>query len=420
MSDFALDLDELLDAAVLEAALADGRDPVLAARQFGVSRVIAAGVARGDVPAPPTVHGQANRWSAGELEYLRANAGVMGEGEIGTALGRSENAVRVKVRRLGLACPTTHPGYLTAQRAALALGVDVHAVCGWIDRGLLAAELAPVRGRRIWRIRRSSFYAWALNPLNWVYFIRSVRRPERIRDEELRRLIMRRKGTWIAEDGRPDEWWSIGEVAEYHGVVHQFINKYIRNGRLPAVDWGNWWIRRSEATRPGFHVFRREDGMLYRRGTVGGDGFLVLAMAVGLPSSHIARMMGGRLSDSGVVTRYRVVEERGLVPWLARVYDLPLIAVERTATSARAGESSWWVDWRRVAHRFPALSRAWARLERPGMPERFDRALLGRVMAAFLRCHHPDYPTRLGRGDASVVELRAVKRLYEEMLPWTG
>ncbi len=415
MFDF-IDLDELLDAAVLEAALDDGRDPMLAARQFGVSRVIAVG------PGGRVVAGtNTNAWSMEDEAFLTRWSGVLTAEEMAAELGRTRSAIESQQYLRGLATVLKHPEFMTGQRMADALGVDSHSILLMIERGVLRAERIPfASGRCVWRMRRTAFLAWALNPLNWVYFVRSVREPERIRDEELRRLIMRRKGTWIAEDGRPDEWWSIGEVAEYHGVVHQFINKYIRNGRLPAVDWGNWWIRRSEATRPGFRVFRREDGMLYRRGTVGGDGFLVLAMAVGLPSSHIARMMGGRLSDSGVVTRYRVVEERGLVPWLARVYDLPLIAVERTATSARAGESSWWVDWRRVAHRFPALSRAWARLERPGMPERFDRALLGRVMAAFLRCHHPDYPTRLGRGDASVVELRAVKRLYEEMLPWTG
>ena len=408
MSDFALDLDELLEAAVLEAALADGRSPMLAARQFGTARVIAAGPGERVVAGTST-----NAWSAEDEAFLTRWSGVLAAEEIAAELGRTRSAVASQQYLRGLATVLKHPEFMTGQRMADALGVDSHSILLMIERGVLRAERIPLTsGRCVWRMRRTAFYAWALNPLNWVYFVRSVREPERIQDEELRRLIVRRKGTWIAADGQPDEWWSIGEVAEYHEVIHQFINKYIRDGRLPAVDWGNWWIRRSEATRPGFRVFRREDGMLYRRGTVGSDGFLVLAVAVGLPASHISRMMGGRLSDTGVVTRYRVVEERGLVPWLARAYNLPVVAV----AGATPG---WWADWRQVAHRFPALGRAWRRLERPGKMERFDRALLGRVMAAFLRCHRPDYPTRLGRGDASVVELRAVKQLYEEMLPWT-
>ena len=402
MSDFALDLDELLDAAVLEAALADGRDPVLAARQFGVSRVIAAGVARGDVPAPPTVHGQANRWSAGELEYLRANAGVMGEGEIGTALGRSENAVRVKVRRLGLACPTTHPGYLTAQRAALALGVDVHAVCGWIDRGLLAAELAPVRGRRIWRIRRSSFYAWALNPLNWVYFIRIVRRPERIRDERLRRLLVKRKVTW------GDEWWTTGEAAEFHGVESTDVQRYIVAGRLPAVKYQNWMVLRSEATRPGLRFFRgRGAGVFERAGTPAGDAFIVLATAVGIPWAHISRMTRNR-SLGGAWTRWEAMKRRrGYVPWLIRAFGLPVLY--------RAGDGAVWADWRPLAHRFPALARDWSALERGERLDAGARYRIGGVLrSAAVWTEDANTLAALGpgRGVPGMGTLRAVAAVW--------
>ena len=144
-------IDDLLEAAVLEAALADGRSPMLAARQFGTARVIAAGAAAGarEYRSP-----FGDQWSAEEMERLREWSGVLGDEEIAERLGRSTAAVRVRRIRRGLPGPTVHPDYLTARGAATALGVDVHAVCKWIDLGLLAAELSPLSDRKVWRVPR--------------------------------------------------------------------------------------------------------------------------------------------------------------------------------------------------------------------------------------------------------------------------
>lgn len=405
MSDFALDLDELLDAAVLEAALADGRDPALAARQFGVSRVIAAGGARDDVPAPPAVHGQANRWSAEDMTFLRANAGLLGEEEIGVALGRSVVAVKVRSKRLGLHSPTNHPDYLTAQRAALTLGVDVHAVCGWIDRGLLAAELAPLSDRKVWRIRRSAFYAWAMRPENWVYFIRSVRRPERIRDERLRRLLVKRKATW------GDEWWTTGEAAEFHGVESTDVQRYIVAGRLPAVKYQNWMVLRSEATRPRLRFFKGKGaGVFERSGTPAGDAFIVLATAVGIPWAHISRMTRNR-SLGGAWTRWEAMKRRpGYVPWLIRAFGLPVLY--------RAGDGAVWADWRPLAHRFPALARDWAALERGEMLDAGARYRIGGVLrSAAVWAGDADTLAALGpgRGVPGMGMLRDGVAVYERV-----
>lgn len=399
----ALDLDELLESAVLEAALAGGRDPKLAARQFGVSRVIAAGVARGDVPAPATAHGQANRWSPEEMAFLRANAGVLGDAEIGAALGRSENAVRVQVRRKGLMTPVKHPDYLTAQAAARVLGVDVHAVCGWIDRGLLAAELAPLSDRKVWRIRRTAFYAWAMRPENWVYFIRSVRRPERIRDERLRRLLVKRKATW------GDEWWTTGEAAEFHGVESTDVQRYIVAGRLPGVKHQNWMVLRSEATRPGLRFFKGKGaGVFERSGTPAGDSFIVLAAAVGIPWAHISRMTRNR-SLGGAWTRWEAMKRRpGYVPWLIRAFGLPVLY--------RAGDGAVWTDWRPLAHRFPALARDWSALERGERLDSGGRYRIGGVLrSAAVWVEDADTLAALGPGRCvpGMGTLRAAAAVYE-------
>ncbi len=390
------DLDELLDTAVLEGVLAGGRDPSLAARQFGAARVIAAGQAAESA----SISGSANVWSDEDLAFLREWSGVLGAAEIAERLGRRASAVFTQQIVRGLPTVMKHPDYLTGQKMADALGVDSHAVLMWIDRGLLAAERAPLELGRVWRMRRTAFYAWATNPLNWPCFIRSVRDPERIADEKLRRLIARRAEQW------GDEWWSLGEVAAYHGTVHQFINKHIRDGRLPATDWGNWWVRRSDATR--LRVYRISDGQLPHRGTPAEDAFIVLAAAVGIPWPHIARMMGGRRTGGGTVTRHSALMEKGLVPGLIRANGLPVLY--------RDGLT--WADWRPIAHRFPALARTRERLAAGRKLTRFERALLAGVLSAFLRWHYPER-RRFDKGDAAPARLREAQVLFEETVLWT-
>lgn len=335
MTDITLDLDTLLDAAVLEGALASGRDPRLAARQFGVSRVTAAAASESGT-------GTANRWSDADAALLAAWSGRLSAAEIAARLGRTASGIITQQYLRGLPTPLKHPEYVSGQEMADALGVDSHSILLLIERGRLPAERMPVPEMTAWRMRRTAFYAWATRPENWVYFIRSVRNPARIADEKLRRLIERRAAAW------PDEWWSIGEVADWHGVIHQDINKYLRRGVLPGVKWNNWWIRRSDATR--LRIFTRADGQLPHRGTAAMDAFIVLAVAVGIPYPHIARMTRHG-SAGGAPVRYAAIDGHGLVPWLVRSYDLPVeIRGDRI-----------WADWRDAGHRFPAVARAWAK-----------------------------------------------------------
>jgi hypothetical protein len=401
MSDF--DLDALLDGVVLDAALEAGRDPVLAAWQFGAARAIAAA---GSTAARPTV-GAANLWTAADAAYLARWSGVLGVDELAARLGRTASAVETQQTRRGLPSASKHPEFVTGTQMAVSMGIDEHSVAKLIERGEIRAERVPLSSDRLmWRTRRAAFYAWATNPANWVYFWRSVERPERITDEKLRRLVARRRERWTCADGQPDAWWTPGEVAAYHGVSHIDINRYIRRGWLPAVKWDNWRVLRSEATRPGFRVYRIADGHLARRGTVGLDAFLVLAVAVGIPSPQVARMTGGRISDAGVVTRHRVIVQRGLVPHLARAYALPI----------QTRGALTWADWRAVSHRFPRLARVWARLAEGRSLSRVERGLLNGVLGAALRFHAPEASPLVGRGDASAARLRRAQVLFEELL----
>ena len=355
MSDIAFDLDALLDGVVLEAALANGRNPSLAASQYGASRVIAAARSTGGVIAT-----LANRWSPDEAAFLNRYAGVLGDEEIADRLGRTVDAIRVQRIRRGLPGPASHPEYITGNRMARALGIDGHMVIDLIERGILAAELAPMRDRTTWRMRRSAFIAWAVNPANWPYFYRSVRSPERMGDARLRRLIQRRAAVW------GDEWLTPGEVAALHGVHHTDVNRYINAGRLTGVKWNNWLIRRSAATAPDVRFFKGKGaGVLERAGTARGDAFLVLAAAVGVPYNQITRMARRGDHASYVQSRLGGLHRAGYTPWLIRSFGLPVL--HRPADTPVEDGARWqahhaitlWADWRPVAHRFPRLARVW-------------------------------------------------------------
>lgn len=417
MTDIAFDLDELLEGAVLHGALADGRAPGLAAVQFGAAQAIAA-ARETAVRRDPSrkINRMADRWTAAEADFLRRAAGVLGDVEIAARLGRTVHGVRVQRRRMDLPGPMVHPDYLTGNDMAYALGIDGHSIIKLIERGLLAAEVAPVVGRRFWRMRRAAFVAWALRPGNWPYFYRSVRRPERIRDAKLRRLIAHRAARWLGPDGRPDEWWTSGEVARYHGVTDRDVTRYIYRGLLPsAVQWGNWMVRRSDATRPGLKFYKgKGEGRLEPNGTPAGDAFLVLATAVGIPATQIARMVGG-ISHATIPSRVLAMHRRGLIPWLIRAFALPVLYRADAPGNTRSTDGLLWADWRAVAHRFPRLAAAWPRAVADGlrgMAAMRDRNLVNGVLRAAVAWNlgpgHPLMRGLLYRMRAAEVEALAL------------
>lgn len=367
-----IDLDRLLETAVMEGALHEGRDPSRVATMFG-TRVYAAD-ASGDVLQTPF----ANRFTAAERAFIEQWAGVMGDEEIGRRLGRTQDSIKIYRIRHELPSPMNHPDYITVNRIAGAIGTDIKSVIRLVEVGVLPVEVAPLADRLCRRMRRPAFYAWALRPSNWPYFIRSVRDTSRIRDEKLRRLLEKRKAQW------GDEWLMPGEAGRILGVDHHDINRYIRSGRLRAlVKYGNWFLLRSDVENATFPICRgRGSGLFETYGTARGDAFILLATGIGMPYDHVARMTRRWADGYGIRLRRGGIRRLGLESQLVKAFGLPL---------TRYGDE-WWCDWRLVARRFPLLAQGWETIRRGGRPTVQQAKAVASVLARWFRLFRPDDP----------------------------
>jgi len=276
-------------------------------------------------------------WSEREDEFLRQNLGVLSEEEIGAALRRTLTAVHLRWKRdLGLPAPSKTPGYVTANQAGKMLAVDVHAVCRWIERGWLRARRLPFRNRKVWHIWVEDLKRFAVKPEHWILFC-----PDRVRDPALARLVA------LAVERWGDEWLTPSQVAETHGVGHQDVNRYIHAGNLPAVKWGNWRIRRSDAEQVYFHKGRGAGHEL--DWSEEGDAFLVLARAVGLSLAAIGHLVDW--PSHRVRPRLVTLHSTGQIPFLIGKYGLEGVRYRREDGRLLAG-------WDLHRERFPILARA--------------------------------------------------------------
>ena len=185
----------------------------------------------------------ARPWTADEHAYVEQNQRFKTDRQLGEHLGRSPEAVKIHKVREQIPAPSKYPGYYTGQQTAKLLCVDIHSIMLLHERGLLKMHVLP-GPRHILQISRISLWVWAINPNHWIYF-----KPARVRDARLRRLIELRRRRW------EDEWWTTGQVAEYYGLAcSNSVEAAIKRGQLPAVKWGNWRIKKSDALAHPFFL----------------------------------------------------------------------------------------------------------------------------------------------------------------------
>lgn len=416
------DIDDLVSVALVSAAIEDGFDPaILAARHPFMLPMLTS--AKGQRRLP---------WSPEEDEFLRQNLGVLSESEIGARLGRSVNAVHIRSERhLRLPRPVKDPRYITTKKIAEALGVDFHKPVNWFDRGILPGEIVPSNcGHVIRRVQRRTFMVWVVNPKNWIWFD-----PAFVPDPRLRRLLELRKQRW------GDEWWTINQVAAYHGVDNQDVKRYIQLGKIKATSspcrsgrhhkpqWSNWYILRSEATRPDLHFVKRGKGIRASdldRWSRRADDFFLLAHAVGIPHAIIAEMAhqdAKRVDHRIDVLLSRLEELRRFEVRSPHVWYI----VNRADPLSRL-----FADWWLLRDRFPAVAASMRRFAdhvtgtRPmpavsirGATPRQNRIIRG-VLVAWLRAFAktPDEIDRARRAAIGISSPHNLVRMYNTLLEW--
>jgi hypothetical protein len=211
------------------------------------------------------------RWTAEDDHFLRDNLGKLEEAEIARKLGRSVIGVHLRWKRdLQLPAPSKAPGVLTANEVARRLGLDGHTIGWFVDKGFLPGRMMPGQ-RKIRLIKQEDLEKWVTTSSHWPYFD-----VDRVRDAALQQKIREAMTAW------GDEWWTTKQVAKLHGVTVKDVLRYIKHGKIRAIQiehsrggryenraWRPWYVLKSEATRDDLHFVVRGPRGKYRKDAKG-------------------------------------------------------------------------------------------------------------------------------------------------------
>jgi hypothetical protein len=294
---------DLVAAAIMEVAY-DGSPE--AVRRISTGTGLPAWAIRRAKPAKRRLGPSSRQWPRWQEQVVQAHLGMLTEAEvealresiplpqaleklgeltleeIGQRIGRSANAVKIKVVRKGWRVFLKNPEWLTGRDVGDLMGVDSHAVTRWIQRGYLRGDLFPYQGKTVHRVRWEDLERFILDAENWAYY--SV---EKIGDGRLRELAL------SVRDGR--EYVTTGYLARKLGCSVNWIASLIRRGKIPAKRWDNYQIRREDAARvelpgPGTQYSSRSGF------SPQDDLYLVRARSVGIAyteiGSHLNRQIG--------------------------------------------------------------------------------------------------------------------------------
>lgn len=101
-------------------------------------------------------------WTQEEIDFLKENIGVLKLSTIAKRLGRSYEAVSIKLKRLGMANTKNLTGMMTMGELARHLHVDRNIVKRWVDLyGLPCTVKVPRLSKKFYFIDTIHFWQWA-------------------------------------------------------------------------------------------------------------------------------------------------------------------------------------------------------------------------------------------------------------------
>lgn len=178
-------------------------------------------------------------WTPEDEALLAQQYGRIPRRELAKRLGRSESAVKNRVRVLGLPSPRSWTHIMMSGLLAHALGFSCHkAVINLMRKEVFPVHYVYLGNTKTPAVNIKRMQLWLADPNNWYCL-----NVDRIVDPRYRKVVESARWQW------DDEWLTVGQVGPLMGYSQQGVNKLIHHGALPAKKHNNWQVLRSEALR---------------------------------------------------------------------------------------------------------------------------------------------------------------------------
>lgn len=163
-----------------------------------------------------------SKWTKEDIEYLEDNFGLKNIKTLARKLNRSEDAVIIKAKKIGLGGITETTNCINASQLADAIGADAKTVLRWInDKGLKARKIVLAKEKAYWQIKLENFWKWASinkDRINWAKFEVNNLGKEPLWVEEIRKRDLAKPKNqntkWTKEQEKKlIMYWNAGKTA---------------------------------------------------------------------------------------------------------------------------------------------------------------------------------------------------------------
>lgn len=143
-------------------------------------------------------------WNAEEIEYLKDSVGHTKVSTIAKNLGRSNEGVSLKMKRLNINHSKGQTGLLTIHELATILGVDRKTVEGWVFRHRLPCKMRVTKEKRtFYLICSEKFWKWAENHKDKVQF------------SDIEPYVLNPEPSWVNRERRMERDQSLSKKRKY-------------------------------------------------------------------------------------------------------------------------------------------------------------------------------------------------------------